>query len=340
MIRRFRGWGLSLSLRGLGRRKQWAPAWASLALVAACASAPEPDVYVAGFESNGHFDVATVWKNGAATSLTDGTGHAHATGVAVDGADVHVCGVGLVTTAVGQALAAALWKNGVAVPLRTTSPVSFASAVAVQGHDVYVAGTDGNVATVWKNGEPTALTTGLSDAQGIALSGADVYVVGSESIGRAVTPRVWKNGAATSLPQTFDLAGAAAVAVQGGSVFIAGNDGPYAIYWKDGVRVALTDGVFDAGARGIAFAAGRVLVAGTEGNGQDPVAKLWVDGLPNDLSFGSGGGGSEAIATVGGDVYVAGFTPTFAGYWKNGRLTPLTNGRSGANALAIAVVPR
>jgi hypothetical protein len=31
------------------------------------------DVYAAGYESNGSSKVAKVWKNGAATSLTDGT---------------------------------------------------------------------------------------------------------------------------------------------------------------------------------------------------------------------------------------------------------------------------
>ncbi len=31
------------------------------------------DVYIAGYESNGTKNVAKVWKNGVATSLTDGT---------------------------------------------------------------------------------------------------------------------------------------------------------------------------------------------------------------------------------------------------------------------------
>jgi hypothetical protein len=35
-----------------------------------------PDVYVAGFESNGSKEVAKVWKNGVATSLTNGINNA------------------------------------------------------------------------------------------------------------------------------------------------------------------------------------------------------------------------------------------------------------------------
>ena len=36
------------------------------------------DVYVAGYEQSGNTSVATVWKNGAATALTDGTREARA----------------------------------------------------------------------------------------------------------------------------------------------------------------------------------------------------------------------------------------------------------------------
>jgi len=41
------------------------------------------DVYVAGFENNGTKDVAKVWKNGVATSLTDGTNWATARSIFV-----------------------------------------------------------------------------------------------------------------------------------------------------------------------------------------------------------------------------------------------------------------
>ena len=36
------------------------------------------DVYVTGYENNGAFDVAKVWKNGVATSLTNGSNQAFA----------------------------------------------------------------------------------------------------------------------------------------------------------------------------------------------------------------------------------------------------------------------
>lgn len=41
------------------------------------------DVYVAGWENNGTKQVAKIWKNGAETSITDGSNNAYATSVFV-----------------------------------------------------------------------------------------------------------------------------------------------------------------------------------------------------------------------------------------------------------------
>jgi len=68
------------------------------------------DVYVAGQVQNSNgFEVATIWKNGVATSLTDGTKDCYATSVYLKGTDVYAVG-GEIN---GDITRITLWKNGV-----------------------------------------------------------------------------------------------------------------------------------------------------------------------------------------------------------------------------------
>src|SRR5690606_30472280 len=68
------------------------------------------DVYVAGYVDNGTKKVATLWKNGVAQDLSDGTHSAIAYSVYVSGSDVYVAGYEYN----GTRYVATLWKNGVA----------------------------------------------------------------------------------------------------------------------------------------------------------------------------------------------------------------------------------
>ena len=86
------------------------------------------DVYVAGFETSGTKRVAKVWKNGVATSLTNGSNDASAVSVYVSGTDVYVAGAEVPNF---YAHAAKVWKNGVVSSL--TNGVN--SAVA---HSIFV----------------------------------------------------------------------------------------------------------------------------------------------------------------------------------------------------------
>jgi hypothetical protein len=89
--------------------------WMSVTVVASGPAVPDaPDVYAAGYESNGSKTVAKVWKNGAATSLTDGTKAADAKAMYVSGSDVYVAGNEVNSS--GNAVAK-VWKNGVATSL-------------------------------------------------------------------------------------------------------------------------------------------------------------------------------------------------------------------------------
>jgi hypothetical protein len=182
------------------------------------------DVYVAGYEigvteiSPGSFvivNIAKVWKNGFATSLSDGLEPAVATSVAIAGSDIYVAG----RVWKGSAFVATVWKNGVPLSLTDGAYDARATGVALHGGEVLVSGGeyDGivEIAKVWRDAVPVDLTS--SDPHG------------------------------KSQP-----AFAEAVAAARGDVYGAGYHGRSAVYWKNGTEVALTNGSFDAFARAIA----------------------------------------------------------------------------------------
>jgi hypothetical protein len=81
--------------------------------------------------------MATLWKNGVAEHLTDGSESAWALGLAVHGGDVYVVGY----ESNGSRDVAKLWKNGVAQELTDGKNDALATAVSVsESGDVYVVG--------------------------------------------------------------------------------------------------------------------------------------------------------------------------------------------------------
>ena len=52
-----------------------------------------PDIYVAGFESNGNYNVAKYWKNGIGIEMANGLSESYATSIAIAGDDVYASGV-------------------------------------------------------------------------------------------------------------------------------------------------------------------------------------------------------------------------------------------------------
>jgi hypothetical protein len=101
-------------------------------------SIPDPEVetiYLAGFERKGGVSVATLWKNGVALYLTDGTHDAEALAVVTTGADVYVAGKERIT---GNQFMAKYWKNGQPVELTDKSQTATVDDIFVSGSDVYV----------------------------------------------------------------------------------------------------------------------------------------------------------------------------------------------------------
>jgi hypothetical protein len=134
--------------------------------------------------------IATMWKNGAPTYLTDALHFSNALSIVVSGNDVYVAGFAA-QTAQQNDTAAVYWKNGQLVTLSTISG-SNASSVFVAESDIYVGGNvyaGGMPAPAYrKNGTATVLIG--SSASQIVVSGGDVYVAGNNYPTAPILPAV------------------------------------------------------------------------------------------------------------------------------------------------------
>ena len=135
------------------------------------------DVYIAGWRNvgtgNNTTAVATLWKNGEAQGLTDGTCRGYAYSVFVSDGDVYVAGYkenqNTQTGGYGNEIAT-LWKNGEAQELTDGTCKAGALSVFVSDGDVYVSGyvKDGKqVAKLWINGVDQNITSNMEKAHSI-----------------------------------------------------------------------------------------------------------------------------------------------------------------------------
>jgi hypothetical protein len=163
------------------------------------------DVYVAGWQNKTtqldpthtlHTQVATYWKNGVPTELTNGTALSIAYSIFVTKTDVYVAGFACQNLAPNCGIAT-YWKNGVQVQLTNITDTT-ASSVFVSGTNVYASGNQNNdIAQLWKDGAPAQLSGASSGsaANQVFVSGPDVFVAGA-SLNNSGVPLAtyWKNG--------------------------------------------------------------------------------------------------------------------------------------------------
>ncbi len=308
------------------------------------------NVYIAGSESRGTVGVATYWKNGVATHLTDGTKGAVAHAIAVNGNDVYVGGIE--QDAPSGDIIIKYWKNGIPTPL-STGPLAEFGSMTVVGNDVYIVGSEaennGRVIKYWKNGVETRITDGTyyAHAYGIAVSGNDVYIVGSDG-SPSGGAKFWKNTTTVNLPGFY--VSPLSIAVDGNDVYVGGiqliGNKKVAMYWKNGQSVRLSDGTRDAQIRAIAVHNGVVHATGSESDplnapvGSYSVGKYWNSkgesvNLSNttDLNWIN----PYAITVYGNDVFIAGYEVNgingynyiITKFWKNGVETDIGNKTSG-----------
>ena len=184
----------------------------------------------------------------------------------------------------------------------------------------------------------------------------DVYVVGEDND----NPVYWKNGVETKLTmqyqsETFPYVTADAIAISGDDIYIAGvvarkDTVSIAIYWKNGVMDTLADVQWLVSGFPVNTSASAIAVSGSDvyvGGRQETVhggikhgAILWRNGVPT--AFDGPGGSVTSLFLSNGNLYSAGYfvdsTASFAGYYKNGILTRLTDGSKDAATNSIYVV--
>ena len=306
------------------------------------------DVYVMGYVGN----VATVWKNGVAASVSDGKLFPYVNAGFVSGNDVYVAGSQYAgpNPYGGSNYVPTLWKNGIKMPYDTVGD-PFGKYLWVSGNDVYQGGVAqvgayGQI-TVWKNGKATPVNDGKNPCSFIALyvSGGDEYVLGEEHNGSTGLDRVtlWKNSVAVSSFNRNSGFFPNMLYVSGGDVFLAqtGVGSTTTKIYKNGTATSLVD----ASAYITSIYEGKkgVYVTGVKSYGQYEWATVWKNGVAGPaLTKGMVNSYAYSICESGGDVYVAGMegnntgTGGVAKLWKNGIATDLGGGGSiGANALTV-----
>tara|TARA_R110000868_G_C10908416_1_gene764780 strand:- start:155 stop:1981 length:1827 start_codon:yes stop_codon:yes gene_type:complete len=136
---------------------------------------------------------------------------------------------------VGTAIITATIDN-----MKATCTVTVNPNVYVAGHEVN--GQFKNVATVWINGVPQALSDGTTNASAnsVYVSGDDVYVAGYVTILNKKAAVLWKNGVADIIGG--ENSEAKALVVKNNDVYVVGYqhnnnvniDKDYAVLWKNG----------------------------------------------------------------------------------------------------------
>lgn len=252
------------------------------------------DYYAVGYQENAMGnDVATLWKNGIATNLTDGTDDALATSIVVIGNDVYVGGRADNQPTGGYRIAK-IWKNGIATNLTNGSRNAEVRSLFISGTDVYALGEEDNnlgtgVPKVWKNGVATNVDlTGVSQSyvRSIFVNGNDVYVVGNVRISTDPNSNrraaIWKNNQLTFLSDGTSNADAFSVKAKGSDVYVSGHIGDKATTWKNNISSSVTTSSFSS-ARSIFLLNDDVYTAGQVGN----IATIWKNGLVTNITNGT-----------------------------------------------------
>ncbi|MCL1894682.1 MAG: hypothetical protein FWG02_10720 [Holophagaceae bacterium] len=302
-------------------------------------SAPLKGVFVVGTVQNtALIQTATIWKDGQARHLSDGTKNTWATSVFIVDDIAWIAGYQAHGDEPSVAL---LWKNADVMRLTDGKRDSVASSVFVSDGDVYVVGYETNeedkaVAMLWKNGYPQHLSNGKRSAyaKSVFVSGKTVYVVGHEyNDADKPVATLWTNGRQRSIGG----AGSAAksIFVSDSNTYIAGyetntQENTYATVWKNGsTRLRLTNGDSQAEASAVYVSGSDIYAVGYDSKYNkdgNHVAVLWKNRIAQILGDLTKHSMAESIFVVDQTIYVAGFedikeeaaTPIV---WKNS--TPL-----------------
>jgi len=280
------------------------------------------DIYVAGYRNVSGKSVATLWKNGTAQSLTNGSYNAVAESVFVTSTDTYVCGYELNSS--GKTVAK-VWRNGSLYQTLTNGDSNAAAySICYANGNVYAVGHEYNsqgraVATIWTNGVAKRLAddTYSTYAYSVTTSGSDVYVAGEYSSGTGQVAVLWKNSALQILGSGNNKASASSVTAANGTVYVAGTEVDssnmqYAVLWVNGSLQRITSGQSRANAHSISVSGNDVYVGGGEVKWPIPSnATVWKNGAGQELRAGGVAGGTtqsyaRSVFALGDNFFAAG----------------------------------
>lgn len=295
------------------------------------------DIYAVGVVAANSSTVATFWKNGVATKLSDNLGSSGPS-ITVNGSDIYIT----VSTASGFTI----WKNGIVDDaansyFKAISNTSTINNVAIFGNDVYFAGYINSRAAYWKNGVPTMLSDGAVPARalGISVSGTNIGVLGQ--LGNNTV--YWKNGTLTTLPLQNIASEANDITMAGNDLYLScasydRNNNRAVTLWQNGTITqteaenSYPNGVLINGADKYVFGDYTSLYPDVV----KTFACYWKNGVITKLTTGSTAEDAFALSINGNDVYVAGVNSLGAVYWKNGQAVQLDqSGNSFLSGIAV-----
>lgn len=230
--------------------------------------------------------IASYWKNGVPTYLTDGTYDAESYSIFVAGSDVYVGGYEYNQNNI---MVAKYWKNGIATSLSNGAYDAYAAEIFVDGNDVYVAGSESaggqTMAKYWKNGISYNLTDGSNYAYALSINviNGDVYV-GGASLENKLIAKCWKNGIPINISDPTKNVHPYAMSTNGNEIYMVGfeyvGSDNVAAMWHNGIHTYLTEIGHDAEATSVQLYNNDLYILTTENSGIDQISKLWKNGVP------------------------------------------------------------
>ncbi len=218
---------------------------------------------------------------------------------------------------------AVYWINGKVIPLPGFGGGGgYALCIAGSGNDIYVGGWESYAYTsamIWKNGQPSYLTSQTKDARvnALAINGADVYAAGYLNNGDKDIAVLWKNGVPTFLADSSHNTHATALVLSSNNIYIAGTSTnvPIAaapgtsqvLFWKNGVESSLTDSSSWAQVNSMAVSGNDVYIAGAIGNN----AIYWKNGTAIGVPYPTSTMAFTGVTVANNQLYLVGtqYTP-------------------------------
>jgi hypothetical protein len=196
-------------------------------------------VYIPITTFKNNIAIASLWRDGVITNLSNGIKNTYSRSVFVEGNDVYY----IANQFISGDYNFFVWKNG--IQIYESGSKSYADKIIILKSDVYIIGDiieDGKrYATIWKNGIKKFLNEDaeISYLMDIFLSNKDVYIVGQKTNKGKSVATLWKNEIALSLSDGNSNSYANAIYVDGNDVYVAGSENDFPKLWKNGVLVSL-----------------------------------------------------------------------------------------------------